>query len=404
MTEKRQTTNNKSQQQNIHTYWNDWAKWMTQNTKAMKTPHVSPQKTPNTSIRRTPRTASPTKVQLIKTIQTTPTKTKKTAIKQDHMTVTKTNTKKKNQDITNTKMKTSTITTKRKTSDNKKYANHPDYEYDTMKNRWVKKSDLRPAELVNRYKAYLSNYLKKYTTIVEKKKEIEKLVKKHATSTNQLKKLLVEKKIFSQDYADKFFHRINFWKKELCHHMKKVCLTETDLEGHNWCQHPEDAFFYFKGDGKNKVSCFSVGDLINIISSSLTGGDEETIFLQLPRDPYTRKVLSQEFIKTFLKQLRLGKERLNKFNVPHVVYFLRNYKKFYSDPTIKSYLNKTTLTNKEKWELSEAIEEFMTATDEIEHDLLEESKNDSVKESKRWWFWVDEKNPPTDIYGYIFNT
>ena len=282
-------------------------------------------------------------------------------------------------------------TTKRKTPTNNKFANHPDYEYDTMKKRWVKKSDLRPVDLVNRYKIFLIDYLKINTDMDHKK--IEKLVRKHATSTNRLKEILVEEGEMTQRQADRFFIRNSFWKKELCKHMKKICPTERDINEKEWCDYSEDAFCYFK-DQKNKISCYSINDIYNIISSSFTGGDDDTIFLQLPKDPYTRKVFTQEFIKTFLKQLRLGKERLNNLHVPHVLYFLRNYKKFYSDPNIKTFLKKKILTNREKWELSEAIEEFLTEKDVIHHGF--------TTEDKRSWFWNDDKKEPKNLYDYIF--
>ena len=98
-------------------------------------------------------------------------------------------------------------------------------------------------------------------------------------------------------------------------------------------------------------------------------------------------------MKAFLKQLQI----LKNFEIqwPHLVYFLRNYKKFYHDPAIKPFLTKKTFTNEEKWDLSDEIEEFMTKTKEIEHGW--------TTENKRWWFWTDEKNQPKKKYNYIFH-
>lgn len=287
---------------------------------------------------------------------------------------------------------TKTTTTQRKTSPTK-FANHPDYEFDTMKKRWVKKSDIRPPELVNRYKVFLMDYLKKNTTMDHK--EIEKLVRKHATSTNRLKEILVAKGVMTQRKANIFFSRNNFWHKELCGHMKTICPTKSDLAEIDWCKYHEDAFYYYKDKNTNHISCYSVNDIYSIINMSFTGGDEDAILLQLPRDPYTRKVLTEEFIKKFLKQIQHLKEDLNKKHVPHVVYFLRNYKNFYSDPKIKPFLTKNTLTKKETWQLSNAIEDFLTKTNEIEHGW--------ATGHIRSWFWVDdEKNEPASLYDYIF--
>ena len=295
--------------------------------------------------------------------------------------------------MTATKTKKTTATKTKKTNQNTKYANHPDYEYDTVKTRWVKKSDLRPPELVNRYKAFLTKYLLNHTGLSEK--EIKTLVNKHATSTKRLKEILAEKEYdVSQHMLKRFANGKNsFWDKELCHHMEKICPTPTDLKDIKWCDHDEDFFFYYKDETMKKGFCYSINDVLNIISTSLTGGDEELIFLQLPRDPYTRNILSEKFMKAFLKQLRI----LKNFEIqwPHLVYFLRNYKKFYHDPAIKPFLNKKTLKNEEKWDLSDAIEEFMTRTKDIEHGW--------TTDNTRWWFWVDEKNQPKKKYNYIFH-
>lgn len=278
---------------------------------------------------------------------------------------------------------------------NEWFRNQPEYEYDVSKNRWVLKSDLRPLELVNRYKKYLIKYLKTYTNIDRQK--IEKLVNKHATSTERLKKLLVEDRVITESELNQIFKKVNFWRKELCHHMKKICPTETDLSGIDWCEYPEEGLYYFKDDRDNKVSCFSVQDIYEIISSSFTGeSDDGEISLQLPRDPYTRKIFTKNFIKKFLKHLRRLKADVNNLIRPHVVYFLRNYEEFYEDPQIKPFLTKNTLTKKEKRELSEAIEDFLTETEEIEHGW--------TTGPKRWWFWVNEKNKPTNLYAYIFKT
>lgn len=372
-TEKQKT--NKTPQQQRTRYLNDWAQFLRQNTNAIKTPPISPKTTPV----RTQMTASPIRTQYNKTIQKTPPPTK-TKTKQYQMTATKTKTNK----TTATKTK-KTI----KTNQNTKYANHPDYEYDTVKTRWVKKSDLRPAELVNRYKAFLTEFLKKQSKIPEK--EIKTLVKKHATSSERLKEELKWRPI--PDYmVNKLIRESSFWKKELCKHMENICPTPKDIKDIKWCDYEEHFFFYYKDEQTQKGSCYSIGDILSIISTSLTGGDEELILLQLPRDPYTRKVLSEKFMKAFLKQLRI----LKNFEIqwPHVVYFLRNYKKFYHDPAIKPFLKKNTFTNEEKWELSDEIEEFMTRTNEIEHGW--------TTDNKRWWFWVDEKNQPKSKYDYIF--
>ena len=301
---------------------------------------------------------------------------------------------KTNQTNIKTNTKTNIKTKKNQTTKtNTKFAGNPDYEFDTIKKRWVKKSDIRPIELVNRYKLFLEDYLQKNTNLDHKK--IRDIVKKHATSTERLKELLVKEGAMTEKTAKKFFKNNSFWKKELCEHMKTICPNDTDLSAKSWCDKHEDAFFLYKDTNGKHVSCYSIDDIYDIISSSFTGGDDDMIFLQLPRDPYTRKIMDEKFIKNFLQQLRLGKERLNGLPLPHVVYFLRNYKKFYADPQIKPFLKKSILTNKEKWELSEAIEDFMLSTGEIVHGFTEKGK--------RWWGWIDDSKRPKDLYFYIFN-
>lgn len=102
-------------------------------------------------------------------------------------------------------------------------------------------------------------------------------------------------------------------------------------------------------------------------------------------------------MKKFVKQLRQTESAnyIRELQMPHVVYFLKHYKKFYADPNIKPYLNKNVLTQQEKWKVSRAIENFFTKTNEIEHGWGEGHI--------RWWFWVDEDNEPEDKYKYIFN-
>lgn len=371
-TTEKQKTNKTPQQQQRTKYLNDWAQFLKQN--AIKTPPMSPNTTTNTAPVRTQMSATSSVKSIQKTLPLTKTTTK---TKQDQM------------NATNTKKTTATKT--KNTNQNTKYANHPDYEYDTVKTRWVKKSDLRPAELVNRYKAFLTEYLEKRSNVPFQK--IKTLVNKHATSTERLIKILTEKEYMSTLGVKRFANGKNsFWDKEMCHHLEKICPAPTDLKGNKWCDHDEDFFFYYKDETMKKGSCYSINDVLNIISASLTGGNEDLIFLQLPRDPYTRKVLSEKFMKAFLKQLRI----LKHFEIqwPHLVYFLRNYKKFYHDPTIKPFLKKNTFTNKEKSDLSNEIEEFMTRTKEIEHGW--------TTDNKRWWFWTDEKNQPKSKYDYIF--
>jgi len=177
--------------------------------------------------------------------------------------------------------------------------------------------------------------------------------------------------------------------------MKNICPTETDIEGNDWCKYPERSFCYYKDKkNNNTISCYSVSDVLGIINSSFTGGGEDAILLQLPRDPYTRKVFTEEFIKQYLRQFRLL-QSLRDLAYPEVAYFLRNYKKFYADPNIKPFLKKSILTNQEKWKVSRAIEEFLTKTNEIEHGWTDGHV--------RWWFWVDEDNEPTNKIDYIFN-
>ena len=108
------------------------------------------------------------------------------------------------------KQMTTTKKTKTKTK-TIKYANHPDYEFDTLRTRWVKKSDLRPIPLVNSYKMYLKDYLKTHTNMDHKK--IDLLVKKHATSENRLKEILVAEEAMTKQQADRFFTKNNFWNK-----------------------------------------------------------------------------------------------------------------------------------------------------------------------------------------------
>lgn len=289
-----------------------------------------------------------------------------------------------------TKVDTTRTRTTSKTSH--KYANNPDYEYDITSNRWRKKSDIRPLKLVNRYKAFLLDHL---TTISNKnQKEIEKIVRKHATSTRRLENILVDKGIMTAQEAYDFLFDNDFWQKELCNHMKKVCPTETDLSGEDWCSYSEEALLYHKDPKTKIISCFSSTDLVSIISNSFTGEENGNVFLQLPRDPYTRKVLPETHIKKMLKLLRPDEETLSKLAYPHVIYFLRHYKRFYKDPTIKPFLTKSMLTKKEKLELSEAIEDFLLETDEI--------RNNLSKSGKQWWFWKSGKKP-TNIHKYIFH-
>jgi len=320
--------------------------------------------------------------------QKTLNKTNQTNIK----TNTKTNIKTKTNQTT--KIKTNTETKKNqtniKTKTNTKFAGNPDYEFDTIKKRWVKKSDIRPIELVNKYKLFLEDYLQKNTNLDHKK--IRDIVKKHATSTERLKELLVKEGL---EYIKviNFFNGISFWNKELCGHMEKKCPVDTDLYGNMWCKHDENNFLFVK-DEKNKISCYSIDDIYSIISSSFTGGDKDAIFLQLPRDPYTRKIFNEDFIKKFLKQLRLNKELVNQKNYPHVAYFLKNYKKLYNNTDIKLFLKKNILTTKEKWELSEIIEDFLYDTDEIHPGI--------AKSKKIFWFWNDKNKEPANLYEYIF--
>lgn len=317
----------------------------------------------------------------------------------NHKLQSKTKTKPKQQ-TTNKTTKHKTKTTKTKTKTNKtkrqsptKYANHPDYEFDTIKKRWVKKSDLRPIELVNKYKLFLIEYLKKSTTM--NPKEIEKIVKTHATSSKRLSEILVKKGAMTKKEAEDFFYDYNFWNMELCKYMKKICPTETDIEGTDWCEYGEDLFCFHKDNKTGFVSCYSLDDILGLLSSSFTDGDDYRLSLQLPRDPYTRKVLTEDLIKTLLKQIRYYKDYFRNYADPHVVYFLRNYKKFYANPNIKPFLQKTTLTSQEKYKLSEAIENFMTKTNEIRHGWGEGHI--------RWWFWIDGKEPK-DKYKYIFHS
>lgn len=294
-----------------------------------------------------------------------------------------------------TPTKTRQRTTTTRTPKTTKYAHHPNYELDTLKKRWVRKSDIRPIELVNQHKAFLIDYLIKNSKL--DKKQIEMLVKKHSTSEKTLSKILIEKGVFTQKQSDMFFRRYNFWQYALCKHMKKICPTETDLRGRDWCALHEDIFCYFKDEKSNVVSCYSVDDITFQLSSALAGGEEEDMaHYQLPRDPYTRKVWTEEFIKHFLKQLRYQykKGNLREFHAPHVVYFLRHYKKFYKDPAIKPFLSKTTLTKQEKWKVSDAIEDFLSETGEIEPDWTEGPK--------RWWFWKDDETEPEYMMAYIF--
>lgn len=273
-----------------------------------------------------------------------------------------------------------------------KHANDPNYEYDITTNRWRKKSDLRPIELVNRYKAFLRNHLTSNSNVDPK--VIEKIVHTHATSTKRLKEMIVKKGILREVKANIFFKKNSFWRKELCNHMKKVCPTETDLSGDDWCSYAEEALLYNKDPKTKIVSCYSASDIILILSNSFTGDENGNVFLQPPRDPYTRKVLPQHYVKKMLKLLRVNEDGLSKLAYPHVIYFFRHYKRFYRDPTIKPLLTKSTLTKKEKWELSEAIEDFLTETDEIRHGW--------AKGHEHWWFWKSGKKP-ADIREYIFH-
>ena len=95
-----------------------------------------------------------------------------------------------------------------------------------------------------------------------------------------------------------------------------------------------------------------------------------------------------------LQLLQINKDALSKLAYAHVAYFLRHYKRFYKDPVIKPFLTKSTLTKKEKWELSDAIEDFLLETDEI--------RNSRTKSGKQWWYWKSGKKP-VDIREYIFH-
>lgn len=60
-----------------------------------------------------------------------------------------------------------------------KYANHPDYEFNTKMNRWVKKKITCPKGFVDDYKKFWMDFLKKNTTM--DLSVVEKKVNKHAT-------------------------------------------------------------------------------------------------------------------------------------------------------------------------------------------------------------------------------
>lgn len=294
---------------------------------------------------------------------------------------------------TSTTTKTSLTTKTRTTRTKTNFSNHPDYTYDSMKKRWVKKSNIRPVELVNRYKEFLIAFLKIDTNLDHK--EIERLVRKHATSSDRLKKILVETGAMTKTRANKLFKDYNFWGRELCGHMKTICPAETNLSGVSWCDMTEESFFYNEDKKTKHVSCYTVSEVVYLLSTSFAGGDDpNTVLFQLPRDPYTRKVLTPDFMRAYLKHLRFFQEDFKKFTYPHVVYFLHNYQKFYTDPTIKPFLKKNVLTEDEKWEVSEAIEKFLTKTNEIEHGW--------IKGPKRWWFWKDGKEPE-DKMEYIYS-
>lgn len=294
---------------------------------------------------------------------------------------------------TSTTTKTSLTTKTRTTRTKTNFSNHPDYTYDSMKKRWVKKSNIRPVELVNRYKEFLIEFLEKNTTLAPK--EIEKIVRKHATSSERLKKILVEKGAMTITRANELMKKNRFWGKELCHHMKTICPAETNLSGVSWCKYTEETFFLNQDKKTKHVSCYTVPEVVYLLNTSFVGGDDpNTALFQLPRDPYTRKVFTPDFMRAYLKHLRFFKEDFN-FPAPHVLYFLRNYKKFYTDPIIKPFLKKNVLTDDEKWQVSDAIEKFLTKTNEIEHGW--------VKGPKRWWFWKDGKEPE-DQMAYIYGT
>lgn len=219
----------------------------------------------------------------------TPDKNKQqTNIKTTTPTILKITSKTASKTPTPTMLKTPSPRWKTNTPTNAKkhtnFANHPDYEYDTVKNKWFKKS-IRPIQLVNRYKAFLMDYLKDNTTL--NPKQIGKIVQRHATSTARLKEMLVSKDAMTQSEADYFFKKNSFWGKELCRHMNTICPTETSLDGIPWCKYTEESLFLHNDNKTKYVSCYTLGEMIGILSSSLTGGGKHLIILQLPRDPYT---------------------------------------------------------------------------------------------------------------------
>jgi len=99
--------------------------------------------------------------------------------------------------------------------------------------------------------------------------------------------------------------------------------------------------------------------------------------LQLPRDVYTRKVFPKDFITKLLE--RIGKIGGGLGTIPlypdqtAVFYFLKYYKKFYSDPTIKRFLKER---NPNKVELSNAIAKFLRIG------LIDQLNDDELE----WWF------------------
>jgi len=217
------------------------------------------------------------------------------------------------------------------------------------------------------------------------KKEAEKLVRKH--STKRLFDILVGKGIMIKEHVPLFLKSHSFYKREFCKEMVRTCPMATDLEGYSWCDDDDEKeIFYFKG-GDGQVSCYAIQEVFRIIHNSFTGGDDYAILLQLPKDPYTRKVFSKEFIGAFIKKLKKTRD----ITAPEIMYFLRNYKKFYSDPKIKPFLEKNVGHN-DKWKVSNAIEEFLTKSGEISHGW--------AVSDNRAWFW-DEKKRPKDLYKYV---
>ena len=138
----------------------------------------------------------------------------------------------------------------------------------------------------------------------------------------------------------------------------KKCENEETLQGEEWKGLCKDEVVSF---GKY---CFTLPEIFNIIHTELTATDTSyqvpPLRLQVPRDPYTRKPFTLEF----MKQVR---EKINTKMIPkfhEVIYFFHHLEKFYQLNVVKMVLAADNSVSKAT--LSMEIEKFLTSHDKKE--------------------------------------